>query len=202
MRVFVLGKDTSATAEWSANHPGTENFVSLVENPKRRSLAAIANTLIDSMEGLPDRVVGFLHADTYLAPGAFQAFKDCSLNGSVCGIVGRDPGKGNRWSKNLIDVPGLVWSLRPGPVSTLDACSIFFRRDLGLRFDSETFDGLHCWVEDLCLQAQAKGIRVEVPFADADHRGDSTFQPAWQAEYLMYRTRLGQKWAGTAFETT
>ena len=44
---------------------------------------------------------------------------------------------------------------------------MFFRRDSGLWFDAVNFDGFHMHVEDLCMQAHAKGIPVLVPPASA-----------------------------------
>lgn len=37
-------------------------------------------------------------------------------------------------------------------VDTLDCCFIMVRKDLGVRFDDVTFDGLHQYVEDYCGQ--------------------------------------------------
>jgi hypothetical protein len=139
-------------------------------------------------------VFGFCHADAVFGPGALDAFVAEAMRGAVCGIVG-------------IDLAGLYRcsfeSRRDGPgeVSTLDGMAVFFRRDLGLRFDAETFDGYHCHVEDLCLQAHSRGIPVTVPAADAHHRNHIQSQ-AFLADYRRYRAKLAEKWKGTEFRTT
>ena len=88
------------------------------------------------------------------------------------------------------------------PVSCLDGCSVFFHRDLGLRFDEATFDGFHCHVEDLCLQAHARGIPVVVPSLKADHVGRNKDMVTWMADYRKYKERLTEKWKGIVFATT
>lgn len=165
--------------------------VTLMSNPSRRSLASIGNECIEALTYPYPIVIGLCHADTDFYDGALSSLTAAAMEGAVAGIVGIDLQRIYRWSKN-----------NPGPVSTLDSCSVFFRRDLGLRFDEETFDGLHCHVEDLCLQAQARRIPVIVPAAHASHVGQSTDNPQWQNDYRVYRKRLAEKWRGVRFETT
>jgi hypothetical protein len=162
-------------------------------NTERKSLAAIGNEAI-ALGSPIHGILGLCHADCTFGPGALESFAACAAAGKVCGIVGIDCDRNYRWSNGGERGPGLV--------STLDSCCVFMRADLGLRFDETTFDGLHCHVEDLCLQAAARGIPVVVPAADASHVGASTFNPEWQAEYRVYRERLARKWEGTRFETT
>jgi hypothetical protein len=96
-----------------------------------------------------------------------------------------------------------VWSKGGGgEVSTLDGCSLFFRRDLGVRFDVETFDSWHLCVEDFCLQAAALGHRITVPPVQAEHRSDTGFAPAWQAAYAGYAGKFARKWATVPHRTT
>ena len=162
--------------------------LSLLTNPQRTPLAEIGNRFLGRS---PGEVLGLCHADTSFGPGALEAFTDAALAGAIAGIVGIDCDRTYRWSKD-----------NPGPVETLDSCSVFLRRDLGLRFDAQTFGGMHCHVEDLCLQALKAGIQVMVPPALADHVGGRTFLQEWQAEYRVYRDKLSEKWAGVAFQTT
>lgn len=204
MTLVVVGKDqTSLDSFLGAHKPGVLRHAGqyiFVSNTAAESLATIGNRyLVDGIQP----VLGLCHADCSFGFNSLVFFYKCAMAGNVCGIAGRDMGKGNRWCCNKVDTPGLiVASLRPGPVSTLDSNSVFFRRDLGLRFDEATFDGFHCHVEDLCLKAHAKGIPVVVPAADANHLGESTLDPEWQKQYWIYRERLAMKWKGTTFETT
>lgn len=199
MTLVVIGKNSQSLDPWVGKHSDECSEVILFPNVNSRPLAEIANHLLDHSL---DDVVGFCHADVDFGPGALQAFEESARAGKISGIVGRVPGKGNRWCHNVQDIPGPVWSLVPGPVSTLDSCSVFFRRDLGLRFDPIAFDGCHCWVEDFCLQASRNKIPIEVPFAIASHRGDSTFNLEWQSQHQIYRRKLDVKYPQLRFETT
>ena len=146
-------------------------------------------------------VVGACHADTTFAPGALSIFARAAAAGAVVGLVGRAEGEhangqGYIWSRDITEET---------PVSCLDGCSIFLRRNSGLRFDEETFSGWHCNTEDLCLQAHERGIPVVVPPADAYHHSSSTgsyLNPEWQAMYWATREKLVAKWAHRKFNTT
>jgi len=192
LKLVVVGKNQEDCYRFVQN----DNFhtlghlVALEANRTGRAIAAIGNYHL-SRENF--EVFGLCHADTIFQNGALETFLDTAAAGRVCGMVGRDLHGNYVWSKNIGD---------PVDVSTLDCCSVFFRRDSGLRFDEQTFDGFHCYVEDLCLQAHAKGIPVVVPPAKASHLEESTRNPEWQAQYKVYRKRLADKWAGTVFQTT
>jgi hypothetical protein len=192
LRLIVV----SATAEgldWSRIDPDgfCNDGLFQIWNRKKQSMASLGNQSVIAVDRMHRTVIGLCHADVSFGPGALQLFTSAAMDGNVVGIVGVDLQRTYRWSKD-----------NPGPVSTLDSCSVFFRRDLGLRFDEQTFDGFHCHVEDLCLQAQARGIPILVPPAQAWHVGQSTNNPAWQADYAKYRARLAMKWRGVRFETT
>lgn len=155
--------------------------VTVIVNEDKRSLAAIGNEWLDKTDC---EVFGLCHTDVTFGPGALDIFYAYAAAGEVCGIVGVDADRNYRWAR-----------AGTAPVSTLDACAVFFRKDFGLRFDAETFDGFHCHVEDLCLAARDRGIQVVVPAADADHRGASTSSRGWQADCTKYRNLLRAKWA-------
>ena len=161
-----------------------------IQNPEDRSIAAIANEHLDKCER---SVFGLVHPDVVLNPGALQSFVDTALSGAVCGIVGRDMENRYRWCYKT-----------PDPVSTLDDCSVFFRKDSGLRFDSETCDTFYAYVTDLCLQAHFRGIPVLVPPADANHVGRRFFTEklTHKAAWLECLARVREKWAGVEFTTT
>lgn len=198
--LLVIGKDSAALSKFDMTNLGGVTLVAQ-KNPDRRSLAAIANEVIGS--GNHIEVFGLSHTDVVFGPGAIAALVCVAWNGRVAGIVGRDlqgafrccsrPEQYDRGAGQLFTGPGLV--------STLDSMAVFFRPDSGLRFDAATFDGLHCHVEDLCLQAHTRGIPVVVPAADAYHV-DHEITEAWKAEYQEYCARLAAKWVGTEFQTT
>jgi hypothetical protein len=187
MRLVVVGKDAEAVNRFDASHCGGVELITHC-NSAGASLAWIGNFYLDSF--WDGEIFGLCHADCKFGPGALAAFEDETLSGRICGIVGRDCLGRYRWC-----------SQAPGLVSTLDSCSVFFHRGHQLRFDARTFDSFHLHVEDLCLQAQARGIPVIVPEADATHLGPLP-TPEWQAAYRPYRERLTQKWRGVRFQTT
>ena len=169
------------------------------------ALSRIGNEMLDRCNS---PVFGLCHADAVFGPGALDAFVAEAMRGAVCGIVGVDltgvyrcsfESRRDSWWQG--EGASRILTGGPGEVSTLDGMAVFFRRDLGLRFDAEIFDGYHCHVEDLCLQAHSRGIPVTVPAADAQHR-NHTQSPAFLADYRRYRAKLAAKWAGTKFRTT
>ena len=171
---------------------GQGHAVNIVRNSANWSMARIGNKFLNGHSDY--EVFGLCHGDAVFSAQALTIFRDTAAAGFVCGIVGRDLSGNYIWSSNVIR--GTV------PVSTLDCCSVFFRRDAGLRFDEQTFDGFHCYVEDVCLQAAAKGISVVVPPAKASHLEESSRDQEWLAQYKVYRKRLADKWAGVEFQTT
>lgn len=191
LMLVVVCADANAGAEFVMANPDVPYFC--LVNRERWSMAWIGNAQMDFTD---KPVFGLCHADCTFGPDALAVFTQVALSGKVCGTVGVNMGREYIWGK---DIPE-AFEVRD--ISTLDSCCVFFRRDLGLRFDEQTFDGFHCHVEDLCLQAHAKGIPVVVPAAKADHVGGSTADPVWQKDYRFYRSRLAEKWKGTRFETT
>lgn len=149
------------------------------------------------LESCATRVLGIVHADTQFWPGSLTAFCQAAERGMVAGIVGRTVEGAYRWCNGS--------EAGPGSVSTLDGSALFVRPDVGVRFDTEAFPGLHCCVEDFCLQAAARGVGVVVPGARASHvgaQGHGADNAAWQREYWSFRERLQQKWSGVRFMTT
>jgi GT2 family glycosyltransferase len=201
LTLVVVGKDRGDIELFQ--QPEGRHRLWLVANAGREPLSKVANRHLDECK---TEVLGLCHADTVFGPGAIEAFTALALEGSVCGIVGVDLAGHYRCSYNdqrddWWRREGSIVVAGPGPVSTLDSMAVFFRKDLGLRFDEQTFDSFHCHVEDLCLQAHARGIPVTVPAADACHRNHKQSQE-WLAGYRVYRARLAEKWKGTEFRTT
>jgi hypothetical protein len=200
LTLVVVGKDNAAVLAFDQHHWGGA-AVRLVPNIDGDPLSEIANWHLE-LSTRP--VFGLCHADAVFGPGALEAFTAEAMRGAVCGIVGVDlagvyhcsyNSDRDRWWKGDQRIG------EPGQVSTLDCMAVFFRKDLGISFDEEEFDSFHCHVEDLCLQAHARGIPVTVPAADAHHR-NHTQAPEFLADYRKYRARLAEKWKGTEFRTT
>ena len=199
--LVVVGKDNADVLAFDQRSMAGNVDVRFKANLAGEPLSKIANWYLD-LSVAP--VFGLCHADACFGPGALEAFTAEAMRGAVCGIVGVDlagvyhcsyNSDRDRWWKGDMRIA------EPGQVSTLDCMAVFFRRDLGLRFDEDIFDGLHCHVEDLCLQAHARGIPVTVPAADAHHRNHKQ-APEFLADYRKYRSRLAQKWAEVEFRTT
>ena len=196
--VLVIGKSDEEVESFKAGSPHAEQEARLVyvSNPGRRygATAAIANPFIDSST---EDVLSVVHADTSFAPGSITAFAASAVdNNCVTGIVGRiDPSRA--FEGNM----GYIWCGGPGGiVSTLDSCSVFFRRTWDLRFDGATFDDFHCVVEDICLQARKKGIPALVPQIKASHVGTAT-EATWNDNFWKYRQKLLDKYPGEEIHT-
>ena len=188
--ILVIGKSDEEIEGFKAASPHVEQEARMVyvSNPGRRygATAVIANPFLDAAT---EDVVAIVHADTTFEPGAVGVFAAAAIdNNSLTGIVGRN--------KPMPGAPtmGYTWCAGGGGyVSTLDSCSAFFRRTLGLRFDGSTFDDFHCVIEDLCLQARAMGVRALVPHAKASHVGTAT-EPTWNDRFWRYRQKLLDKY--------
>lgn len=195
--LLVIGKSDSEI-QWFKDHSphvDREARATYVANPSMKfgGMAAIANPFLDAAA---EDVVGVVHADTTFAPGVLSIFARTATDyDCVAGIVGRSaPDPSDFFS-------GYVWChTGGGPVSTLDSCSIFLRRSHNLRFDGATFDSFHCVVEDICLQAQRRGIHARVPAAQANH-ASSADNPQWTAQYGEYRSKLVAKYPDIIFYT-
>jgi hypothetical protein len=188
LTLVVVAKDQADLRAFDLTHVNGVHLV-LLSNEAREPLSAIGNRYLDRSSA---PVFGLVHADCWFGPESLAAFTAAALSGHVAGIVGVSlPNMRYQWCHE-----------NPSWVSTLDSCSVFFRRDLGVRFDEQTFDGLHCHVEDICLQARARGLLVSVPPADARHRSATANGQAWLDDYCRYRQRLAEKWRGVAFATT
>jgi hypothetical protein len=188
LQLVVVAKDAADMRAFNRAH--VPDWVDLVEvvNTERQSLSSIGNYYL-RVGRAP--VFGIVHADCHFGPDALKVFYEEAMEGRVCGIVGLCLNLVYHWCRDL-----------PGRVSTLDSCSVFFRRDLQLKFDEQTFDSFHLHVEDVCLQAEARNISVTVPYAEASHKGATQNGAAWLEEYHRYRSKFGEKWADRKFATT
>jgi hypothetical protein len=186
LTLVVVGADWPSLWGFSLEHINPLDLV-MVANGRRNSMASIGNHYLDHAR---TPVVGLVHADCVFGAGALASLTDTAMGGAVCGIVGVNEGHEYRWA-----------GINPGEVVTMDSSSVFLRADAGLRFDEKVFDGLHCHVEDICMQAHAAGRKVIVPAADCTHIGVSNNAPAWRAEYDPYQAKLFKKWGGPVIMT-
>ena len=182
LTLVIVGKDQKSLDDpYFGLHDLPAAELVLMANTSNESLAAIGNRYLDACQ---TPIFGLAHADCLFRAGSLDAFTEAART-TVCGIVGIAKDDVYHW---CFEKP------YPRPVMTLDSCSIFFSRDSGLRFDAQTFDGMHCHVQDVCLTAHHRGLPVVVPSADATHRGVNFAEPAWRADYKIYIGRLHAKW--------
>lgn len=195
----IVGKSHGEIADFLIVHAQAladqaDELIVIANQGKRYgSLAAIGNRMISFSQS---DVVGLIHADTGFRSGALAVFKKRAAEGYVCGIVGR-PLDGR-----------YVWAHAGGgaDITCLDGCAIFMLRSHGLSFDEETFDGYHCAVEDVALQARSRGLSLLVPAAQADHASTSNFRlglppgnPDWLRDYYHYVAKLKAKYPDLKF---
>jgi len=193
--VLVIGQNEEQIQEFRTKSPHVESEARMVyvANPARKfgGTAAIANPFL---EEATEDVVGVVHADTSFSPGALDVFARTAVDQNcLTGIVGRRaPSPAHH---------GYVWCIEGGGfVSTLDSCSVFFRRTLGLRFDGVIFNDFHCVVEDLCLQARARNVQSYVPAVQAGHVGGGG-DGGWSNQFWNYRAKLVAKYPGVEIHT-
>jgi hypothetical protein len=189
LTLLAIGKNEISLKSFDQENIGESELV-LIANTKHEPLSTIANSYLPHSRA----IFGLCHADTWFGPGSLEIFTKTAMEGTICGMVGRSIRGQYHWCHT-----------NPGKVSTLDGCSIFFPVKYKLQFDDKIFDGFHCHVEDLCLQAQKIGVETVVPAANASHTG-SAYTPSeseeWRKDYMKYRMLLENKWNGTMFMTT
>lgn len=198
LSLLVTSKDSRGLREFLAANlcrlEEVSELVLLVADGKGQ--AEIGNQFASRAFG---DVVGLVHSDTIFAEGDLELLAQAARDGKVVGLVGaRLLEAGEDWPVKF------VWGKEQKeerPVSTLDGCSVFFRKDIPISFDP-SLQGFHLVVEDFCLSASRLGVPVVVPAVKANHIGQSTTKPEWQREYAMWKEKLTQKWSGTRFETT
>jgi hypothetical protein len=77
---------------------------------------------------------------------------------ALAGVVGCE--RSGRFRGHIVDPNGhCYWPPLPGDVLTLDEVLIAVRSASGLRFSVDA-PGFHCYGADLCLQADARGLRA------------------------------------------
>jgi len=198
LALCVVGKNQSEVQLWLAAHDlSIVDELVVVSNDNGR-YGGYGHVCQRALDGTSSTVFGICHADTLFRGPALQVFRDVTAVGNVTGMVGRTMDSQYHWSRD-----GGIHS-----PSCLDGCAVFFRRDMGLRFDVQLFDGFHCAGEDVVLAARSRGIPIVIPHADAEHTSTSNFPPGgdhrqghppWLTDYYMYVDRLRNKYPKLEF---
>lgn len=191
-------------------HPSLQNlrgeFDTICLSSKDNMPAINYNHMLDMSKS---RYVLFLHEDTTFGPDflerifvSINKFPDFGAIGAV----------GNY--KNNIQWSGADNIME---VKTLDCCCILINKDHGIRFDDKTFDEYHLYVDDYCLQADARGLKnytipinaAEAGSNDKYRMGASYFKHhsatvnklgyCW-GRYNEYLQRMNDKWKPIAVE--
>ena len=144
-------------------------------------------------------IIVFAHQDVFLPPGfsyklvqAVVRLSSVDRNWGVTGVYGVNgagEGVGHVYSTGLRRFLGEAFS-SPVRVSTLDEMVLIVRRESGLRFD-EKLPGFHLYGTDICLEAEARGMRNYVLPCFALHNSNGIkYLPLsfWQA-YLYLRKK-------------
>lgn len=149
-------------------------------------ISLVYNKLIEEAHG---RFLILCHPDVEFSPDVFGHIRQelSKPEVGVVGLVGVGDDNKQVWAQSQTE---------PIKVSSLDGCFIAIDRNKGLRFDEQTFDGLHCYAEDLCYQARGQGLKVKVVPAQHFVHASETFSKegsCW-GDYWKYRGRLTEKW--------
>lgn len=170
--------------------PAPAFLLSNAANELGTSLARLYNVL-KRLDGPVLRA--FVHPDVTFAPdfpdrieAAVASLERRGATWGALGVVGRGWDGAYVWCHELAE---------PAEVCTVDSCLLVTRTDLGIDFDEGRFDGLHCVVEDYCLQCHDAGLGVWVIPAAAVHHG-STYaaEGSRWGGYHRDRRRLHRKW--------
>jgi len=160
--------------------------IMIIDAQKGVPVSVIYNRLIEEAKG---RYLILCHPDVEFSGEVYQHIKEqlSQSDVGVVGLVGVDDNAKQVWGTGL---------KRPRKVASLDGCFIAIDREKGLVFDEATFDGLHCYAEDLCYSARDRGLKVVVvPAKKFIHASDTlNKEGACWGNYWHYRNRLQEKW--------
>jgi hypothetical protein len=131
------------------------------------SAASAYNSGIDKTTG---DILVFAHQDVFLPAGWSEALFKCIKRlaemdpswavAGVYGVTESGKGVGHVYSTGLKRFVGESFT-GPIQVSSIDEMIIILRRSTGLRFD-EKLPGFHLYGTDICLEAEAHGMRSYV----------------------------------------
>jgi len=201
LALCVVAKDRAELDNWMAAHDLSSVDELVAVNNQGGRYGGYGHVCQRALDGTNSFIFGICHADTLFIGNALEVFRDVAAVGNVTGMVGRTMDGAYHWSKS-----GVTHS-----PSCLDGCAIFFRRDSGLKFDWQRFDGFHCVGEDVALAARSRGIPLVIPHCDAEHTSTSNFPPGgdhsvghppWLKDYYRYVALLRAKYPQLQFHVS
>lgn len=178
------------------------NFEIISISSKGGMPAANYNHMLDMSN---NRYVLFVHEDTTFSPDFLDKISETIRKHPDFGVIGAVGNYENniQWSKENEIME----------VKTVDCCCILVNKEHGLKFDSETFSDFHLYVDDYCLQTNAKGLKnytipinaYEASKDDIYSSDESYFRHhsatvnrlgfCW-GNYWEYKSRMDKKWKG------
>lgn len=73
-------------------------------------------------------------------------------------------------------------------IEKLDCCCILINKEHNIKFDYETFDDFHLYVEDYCMQAIKKGLKIYTFFANASEAEKNSVYNAQEQNYFKHHS--------------
>lgn len=171
-------------------HPSLQNlrgeFDTICLNSKDNMPAKNYNHMLEMSN---NRYILFVHEDTTFSPDFLERMFISINKFPEFGAIGA---VGN-YQNNI------HWSRMESimEVKTLDCCCILVNKENNIRFDEKTFDDYHLYVDDYCLQANAKGLKnYTIPIDAAEAGKDEKYR--MNASYFRHHSatvnKLGYCW--------
>lgn len=103
------------------------------------------------LEMSKNKYVLFVHEDTTFSPDFIEKINEAISIRPDFGVMGTVGNYENNieWAKD-----GMMME-----VKTVDCCCLLVNKEHNIKFDSDTFDEYHCYVDDVCLQTVNKGFK-------------------------------------------
>lgn len=197
----VVTKNDAEVETWKSIDTSCVNDLRILRNAGGPGYGVVGQFYLDVHRAAHGNrgIYGIVHGDTYFEPGALERFAKVAREGNCAGIVGVTLDHHYVWCKADREPEwhneGTTVRYGGGEVCCFDGCGIFFPVLDGFDFDPFTFDGHHCVVEDMCLNARLRGMKLIVPDAEGDHRA-SRASPEWYKSFVIERKKLLKKYDG------
>ncbi len=166
----------------------------------QREVPAAAVAYNRGIEATNAEVMVFVHQDVYLPMGWLQKLEQTlqglqrdDPNWGVLGLFGTErdgTGQGYLYSTGLRRILGSEFA-GARRVETLDEVMLILRRASGLRFD-EQLPGFHLYGADICLQAEARGMK-NYAISDFAVHNTNGVRLLPRAYWTIYR-QIRRKW--------